>query len=791
MTGRDDMMRISRSRVRRMSVLPLFASVAWGGALAQPAPMTVADMIETSRMWTGASREVADPLDPQRRREIGEGFSLSPGGDRFASFVVRGDIAEDRLVVDILSARLDSLASAAGARRVAQLSGRFRGNTDLVVSFQRMFEWIDDNRIVLRWEDADGVPQVFRIDLRTGLIEQLTHHPGGITFFMINAPGTLVYSTRVTPAPGPDLLQTGGLIRSGDAFTLASGRLGDESFNGDVWDREWYIQRPGQPSQRIDISGGGKELDQVRWVSFSPDGRWLVLPGTPLEIPQAWDRYSAGFVVTMVEDERLNPRRGALARQLHQLYAIDLQTGVSRVILAAPLPLGTGSRIQWSPDGSSFIWGPTYLPTPTDPQGLTGRAVVEVEVASGRTARIPVPETLAGSGRLDAIEWISNDLIVMTGGSTRAAAVRSGGQWHPAPPPEVTPARAAPAIELQLRQDENTPPRLFAIDTRTHEERLVYDPNPALTERFALGHVERFVWAGPEGRRWNGVLYYPVGYQRGRRYPLVIQTHGLAGPGEFSLNGMGGSRPTMGVGVSIYAAQPLAGRGIFVLQMEDQRFDSGPEEAEGYMHAYEAGIAHLDRHGFIDPARVGLAGYSRTGWHALYALTHSSFEFAAAVASDNIDAGYFSGTLIPGYYQHELGSMPFDDGLENWLERSPGFSVNRVRTPLRLQMEGVSRTADLLQHWEVFARLRHLGRPVEFNVVPDVLHGSHWLQNPAQALASQEGAVDWFDFWLNDRIPEGTTEARRAELLRLRGQRDQAIASPREPLLDWTAQPRP
>ena len=52
-------------------------------------------------------------------------------------------------------------------------------------------------------------------------------------------------------------------------------------------------------------------------------------------------------------------------------------------------------------------------------------------------------------------------------------------------------------------------------------------------------------------------------------------------------------------------------------------------------------------------------------------------------------------------------------------------------------------------YWEMFSRLRYLRRPVELYMVPDVEHGSHAMQNPGQLLASQQRAVDWFDFWLN------------------------------------------
>jgi hypothetical protein len=48
----------------------------------------------------------------------------------------------------------------------------------------------------------------------------------------------------------------------------------------------------------------------------------------------------------------------------------------------------------------------------------------------------------------------------------------------------------------------------------------------------------------------------------------------------------------------------------------------------------------------------------------------------------------------------------------------------------------------------MFSNLRYLGKPVELFVIPDIEHGVHVLQNPAQRLASEGGTVDWFCFWL-------------------------------------------
>ena len=47
-----------------------------------------------------------------------------------------------------------------------------------------------------------------------------------------------------------------------------------------------------------------------------------------------------------------------------------------------------------------------------------------------------------------------------------------------------------------------------------------------LAETFRLPRQEAIRWSGEDGVEVEGLLYYPLDYQEGTRYPLVVQTHG-------------------------------------------------------------------------------------------------------------------------------------------------------------------------------------------------------------------------------------------------------------------------
>lgn len=77
-----------------------------------------------------------------------------------------------------------------------------------------------------------------------------------------------------------------------------------------------------------------------------------------------------------------------------------------------------------------------------------------------------------------------------------------------------------------------------------------------------------------------------------------------------------------------------------------------------------------------------------------------------------------------------------------WLQRSPGFSLEKIHTPLRIEANSPE---SLLEEWQWLAGLSRLRQPVDFVYLPE---GDHILEKPWERLVSQQGNVDWLCFWL-------------------------------------------
>jgi dipeptidyl aminopeptidase/acylaminoacyl peptidase len=306
-------------------------------------------------------------------------------------------------------------------------------------------------------------------------------------------------------------------------------------------------------------------------------------------------------------------------------------------------------------------------------------------------------------------------------------------------------------------------PSLWAEDVKSSRRVQLWNPNPQLAGKVS-GASSVYHWLDKDKREWSGELILPHGFRQGGRYPLVIQTHGFR-PKEFLVDG---------AWATANAARPLAAAGFVVLQIDDNHdhFQTA-EEVKIHVNGFMAAIDQLAESGTIDPRRVGIIGFSRTCWYVEESLIESPGRFAAAVIADGVDQSYVQYLLRRPELQtweseRYNGGIPISEGLVNWLKYAPGFRLSELKTPLRIQ---AITPYGLLGEWETYASLKIQNKPVDMLYLP---LGQHVLQNPAERMASEQGDVDWFRFWLKgeeDHDPAKRAQYERWEMLRKRESR--------------------
>jgi dipeptidyl aminopeptidase/acylaminoacyl peptidase len=695
---------------------------------------------------------------------------VSPDGRRYLLRLAHGDVQRDGVWMDLYTGSLDSL-DAAKPRLCAHLFTTGLGSATTYRSAEADAEpsneirWVNNTEIALLWSDARGIRQILKVDLNSCKRRWLTNSVNNLYSFSIAPDGTLLFDAQSPPPEdrSAQLWRSGfTLDETADAWSILDGRIDGSPFAATMRNT-WFIQSA-QSLRSVKIDGAllDPTVPAYRDVSTSPNNRYAIAAVAGPSPPQSWDRYrSTGLQRSVVLNRAMKPS----AFQTPIRYAlIDLHAATSRMLWDAPD--NSRGRAQWSPSGDLLLLTPTFLPTEDNhPLGLTGNAAAILDVTTGRYRVLPIDLT---DRNVERAQWRNATRIdiattnVLATDSRTERFVLIDSEWQRATPTDDSKDAIAsphkPSIEIQTRQSLNTPPQIFAVDSRSGAERLLLDTNPHLLDTFKLGRVERMSGKLSNGKEWIAQLMYPADFQAGKTYPLLIQSmYGASfGAEDFSLLDSWGNSG-LGLGPSDLAAYPgqlLATRNIAVLELSLVGRSRDDKQGEEYQLAFETLAEQLSASGLIDRNKIALDGFSQNGYWVEYTLTHSAFPFAAAVASDNYDPSYIQSALGNWDDLSVLtngGAKPYGPGLQEWFKRAPGFNADHVHTPLRIigQSGGVQL---LLAKWEMYSRLVALQKPVDFYMMPYAnIHPAHVPQNPHQIMGVQAGVVDWFSFWLLGR----------------------------------------
>jgi hypothetical protein len=720
-------------------------------------PVTVADIIQMTRL--------GDPLYNNGGPSKGLVAKFSPDGKRFVVVLRKGDLGTNTNEYSLILFETDEVFRSPNPRVLLSMSSS--SNRPAIQNV----EWLQDNDTILFLGEHPGeTTQLYSIKSSLKELTKLTNHATNLTSFAEAAKsGEIVFAAENPEVPWVN----DGTMRRGVNVTgelLSDLIAGKEEFPASTL----FIKQAGSEAEtRITTEG------RVVWVSersLSPDGLHLVLQTEATHVPEIWADYDDQYLKASRQ-----PSEPGAVTSIYQYELVDTRTGRGRLLFDGPISsLGGGSEVAWSPDSQSVVVSSMYLPLSID--DATERAVrkthtflVEFRISDRQFVKISdqdlrlldwdtkTNEVVCDVGRMDSL-----------GGKTTPKVYfrKSNIGWSQSNLP-LAQEKASPAQpNIVLDENMNQPSEIFAIDSGTGRRWLLIDLNPQF-KGLALAKVEEVTWKTSPHHELKGGLYWPLDYVAGKKYPLVIQTHGWS-PDRFWMDG-----PF----TTAFAAQALAGKGFFVLQVTDFPSDSRllntPKEAPAAMAAYDGAIDSLHRRGLIDTDRIGITGFSRSYWYVTYALTHSKHHFAAADVTDGVDYSYFqymlvsnAGPMEANEFDQVNGAPPFGKDLLKWLKVSSAFLMDKIETPLRIQALGPS---SVLSEWDWFTGLTRLRKPAEMIYMPE---GTHILEKPWDRRISQQGNVDWFCFWLKgeeDPDPGKTEQYLRWHKLRALGARSAGV----------------
>jgi dipeptidyl aminopeptidase/acylaminoacyl peptidase len=269
--------------------------------------------------------------------------------------------------------------------------------------------------------------------------------------------------------------------------------------------------------------------------------------------------------------------------------------------------------------------------------------------------------------------------------------------------------------------------------------------NPQVA-KFQLGETEEITWKSKDGKMVGGVLTKPVGYQPGRKYPLIVAIHG--GPASADVLGFNGG----------YGAQIYSGAGYAVL-MPNYRGSTNYGEAhrmgivgDYFKKGYEdimTGVDHLIAQGIAHPDSLGALGWSAGGhWSNWILVSTDRFKAISSGAGTSNWISMFAQSDVQRNRQEYLGGkLPYED-FEPYWKQSPIRYIKNAKTPTMIHVVDGDPRVPRPQSEELHMALKKLGVPTELFVYPGASHG---IPDPRNRLLKSVAEMSWMEHWIRGK----------------------------------------
>ncbi len=156
----------------------------------------------------------------------------------------------------------------------------------------------------------------------------------------------------------------------------------------------------------------------------------------------------------------------------------------------------------------------------------------------------------------------------------------------------------------------------------------------------------------------------------------------------------------------------------------------------------------LEKQRYNDKKRMGITGGSYGGYMTNWVIAHTHRFRAAVTQRSVVDLVSFVGSSDFGYsLDREFNGFPWTN-MANYIKCSPIYHMDKVRTPVLILHNEQDLRCGIEQAEQMFAKLKLLGKTVEFVRFPEEPHGLSRHGRPDRRRARLNWILKWMDKYL-------------------------------------------
>jgi dipeptidyl aminopeptidase/acylaminoacyl peptidase len=427
-----------------------------------------------------------------------------------------------------------------------------------------------------------------------------------------------------------------------------------------------------------------------------------------------------------------------------QIYKIDIGNGTATSVYKPKLQVAVP---RWSPDGKSIA----FIEGLMSDEGFHGGDLFTISENGGTTVnrtpgrkssasslfwlapdRILFTEYIGGGGAVSELSTLNNSVQTIWKGDESFHAFGNFPDF----------ALTRDGKSAVVRSTYNTPPEVWAGPPGQWRQLTMNNSGLPMT----WGKAETVEWTN-DGLNIQGWLIPPAKIESGKKYPMIVLIHG--GPSSVT-----GTEWPASFGMSRAIIGALSSRGYFVLLPNPRgSYGQGEDFTRGNVKDFGHGDLRDDLAGVdaainkypIDPARLGVMGWSYGGFMTMWTVTQTN-RFRAAVAGAGIAnwQSYYGQNFIDQWMIPFFGASIYDDPAV-YEKSSPIKFIKNVETPTLAIVGEYDAECPSPQSYEFWHALRSLGVPTQLIIYPGEGHLFVKPENQADRLNQ---TLAWFDKYL-------------------------------------------
>jgi dipeptidyl aminopeptidase/acylaminoacyl peptidase len=624
---------------------------------------------------------------------------FSPNGEQIAFLTARSDLVNDRY-----DATLRVVSAKGGeARALAQ------GMTDLNTP-----RWSPDGRtLAFIATVGDQKPQIYAVPAAGGTPTELGDAPNGVEQFAFSPDGKTVAYVTADDSP----LSKENQRTHQDLFTIE-----DDDYlinKAAVPEHLWLLSVATGKARQL-TRGATSVLEaappiggSISEPSWSPDGRWIA--------------YARQADANDSDSDRT------------RIAVVDVSSGAEHTLTTR---LSYEYTPRFARQGTTVAYLYPHGPGPVSNMDLF---TVSADGGSVRDVSANLDRDLLGN-----FAWLPDGggLVVMADDHARSIVYVQPleGAGHALNLGEVNALEIAVSAQgaLAVVADSATqPPELYLLRTPESPVVRLTDFNREFGT-YAFPRSIEVQWHAPDREVNDGILTYPNGYEAGKRYPLVVYSHGgpeAASTEHFDEDEIGPLR-------ALFAA-----RGYLVFEPNYRGSDNLGNAHEHAIYQDPgngpdsdviSGIQTLERQALVDPSRIAAVGHSYGGYMTAWLVSHQHFWRCAVVADGAIDWTQeyeLSGAGNLAWTRDSLGGGPWDKASAALYRMgSPITYAGDITTPTLIISGTDDTTVPITESFALYHALASRHVPVKFIGIPGAHHSP---QDPVHRELYYRAIVDW------------------------------------------------